>query len=213
MTQWTPGSNAGVLTMSRTELPRARTSPQDVRRKRFSARLRGVDNGEVRSFLTGLADELEGLHAQLATLTQENVRLSAELQEARADLEEAQASPMEHATELSSGLVRLPQSLSPSSRTRSSWGPPRATRSRPLRAGRRRPPQVPRHPDAAWLARCGRALLAPVAACPEPDRPGHARWRPLVVGGLRNCKSDWLSWNHTNPGLAPVGERDRFHNF
>ena len=114
MTQWTPGSNAGVLTMSRTELPRARTSPQDVRRKRFSARLRGVDNGEVRSFLTGLADELEGLHAQLATLTQENVRLSAELQETRADLEEAQASPMEHATDQAVSVLNQAQQLADS---------------------------------------------------------------------------------------------------
>jgi DivIVA domain-containing protein len=114
MTQWTPGSNAGVLTMSRNELPRARTSPQDVRHKRFSARLRGVDNGEVRSFLSGLADELEGLHAQLATLTQENVRLSAELQETRADLEEAQASPMEHATDQAVSVLNQAQQLADS---------------------------------------------------------------------------------------------------
>jgi cell division initiation protein len=100
--------------MSRNELPRARTSPQDVRHKRFSARLRGVDNGEVRSFLSGLADELEGLHTQLATLTQENVRLSAELQETRADLEEAQASPMEHATDQAVSVLNQAQQLADS---------------------------------------------------------------------------------------------------
>ena len=114
MTQWRPGSSAGVLTMSRTELPRARTSPQDVRRKRFNARLRGVDYGEVRSFLTELADELEGLQAQLATLTQENRRLVAELQEARADLEEANATPMEHATDQAVSVLNQAQQLADS---------------------------------------------------------------------------------------------------
>jgi DivIVA domain-containing protein len=100
--------------MSRTELPRARTSPQDVRRKRFNARLRGVDYGEVRSFLAELADELEGLQAQLATLTQENRRLVAELQEARADLEEANATPMEHATDQAVSVLNQAQQLADS---------------------------------------------------------------------------------------------------
>lgn len=114
MTQWRQGSGAGFLTMSSTELPRARTSPQDLRHKRFTARLRGVDYGEVRSFLAGLADELEGLHAQMATLTQENVRLRAELQEARADLAEAQASPMEHATDQAVSVLNQAQQLADS---------------------------------------------------------------------------------------------------
>jgi DivIVA domain-containing protein len=100
--------------MSSTELPRARTSPQDVRRKRFTVRLRGVDYGEVRSFLAELADELEGLHAHVATLTQENVRLSAELQEARGDLEGAQASPMEHATDQAVSVLNQAQQLADS---------------------------------------------------------------------------------------------------
>lgn len=114
MTQWRPGSSAGVLTMSRTELPRARTSPQEVRRKRFTARLRGVDYGEVRSFLSGLADELEAFQAQVTTLTQENARLSAELQESRANLEEAQASPMEHATDQAVSVLNQAQQLADS---------------------------------------------------------------------------------------------------
>jgi DivIVA domain-containing protein len=114
MTQWRPGSSAGVLTMSRTELPRTRTSPQDVRRKRFTARLRGVDYGEVRSFLDGLAGELEGLQAQLGILTQENRRLDAELMEARADLQEAQASPMEHATDQAVSVLNQAQQLADS---------------------------------------------------------------------------------------------------
>ena len=60
--------------MSRTDSSGARISPQDVRRKHFSVRLRGVDYGEVRFFLAGLADELEGLQAQLATLTRRTRR-------------------------------------------------------------------------------------------------------------------------------------------
>jgi hypothetical protein len=39
MTQWRPGSSGGVHTMSRTDPPSARISPQDVRRKHFNSRL------------------------------------------------------------------------------------------------------------------------------------------------------------------------------
>ena len=46
---------AGVHTMNRTDLPRTRTNPQSTSQS-FAVRLRGVDPGEVRSFLTGLAD-------------------------------------------------------------------------------------------------------------------------------------------------------------
>ena len=70
--------------------------------------------GEVRSFLAGLADELEALQAQVATLTQENVRLSAELQESRADLEEALATPMEHATDQAVSVLNQAQQLADS---------------------------------------------------------------------------------------------------
>ena len=76
---------AGVHTMSRADLPRTRTNPQDVRRKNFSVRLRGVDAGEVRSFLTGLADELEGIQTQVDVLMQENQSLRAQLDDAQAD--------------------------------------------------------------------------------------------------------------------------------
>jgi DivIVA domain-containing protein len=43
--------------MSRTDPPRTRTSPQDVRRKNFTVRLRGLDQDEVRCCLAGLADQ------------------------------------------------------------------------------------------------------------------------------------------------------------
>ena len=100
--------------MSRTDPSGARISPHDVRRKHFSNRLRGVDPGEVRSFLTRVADDLEGLQAQFATLTQENQSLRAELQEARADLLEARGDPMERATDQAVSVLNQAQQLADS---------------------------------------------------------------------------------------------------
>jgi DivIVA domain-containing protein len=105
---------AGVHTMSRTDLPRTRTNPQEVRRKNFNVRLRGVDAGEVRSFLTGLADELEGIQTQVAVLTQENQSLRAQLEEAGAKLEEAHADPMENATDQAVSVLNQAQQLADS---------------------------------------------------------------------------------------------------
>jgi cell division initiation protein len=100
--------------MSRTELPRARTKPHDVRRKNFSIRFRGADPAEVRTFLTGLADELEGIQTQVAVLTQENQSLRAQLDEARAELTEAQSDPMEHATDQAVSVLNQAQQLADS---------------------------------------------------------------------------------------------------
>jgi DivIVA domain-containing protein len=72
--------------MSRTDPPRTQTSPRDLRRKNFTVRLRGLDKDEVRFFMAGLADDLEGLQAQVATLTLENDSLRAELSEPPADV-------------------------------------------------------------------------------------------------------------------------------
>jgi len=58
--------------MTRTDPPRTRTNPQEIRRKNFTVRIRGLDPDEVRFFMAGLADDLEGLQAQVATLTLEN---------------------------------------------------------------------------------------------------------------------------------------------
>jgi cell division initiation protein len=100
--------------MTRTDSSGARISPQDVRRKHFSVRLRGVDYGEVRFFLAGLADELEGLQAQVATLTQEKQALRAEVAEARADLQEARADPKELATDQAVSVLNQAQQLADS---------------------------------------------------------------------------------------------------
>jgi DivIVA domain-containing protein len=105
---------AGVNIMSRTDLPRTRSNPQEVRRKNFNVRFRGVDPGEVRSFLTGLADELEGIQTQVAVLTQENQSLRAQLEEAGAKLEEGRADPMENATDQAVSVLNQAQQLADS---------------------------------------------------------------------------------------------------
>jgi DivIVA domain-containing protein len=98
---------AGVHTMSRADLPRTRTNPHDVRRKNFTVRLRGVDPGEVRSFLTSLADELEGIQTQVDVLMQENQSL-------RAQLDDAQADPKELATDQAVSVLNQAQQLADS---------------------------------------------------------------------------------------------------
>jgi DivIVA domain-containing protein len=60
--------------MSKTDPPRTRINPSDVRRKNFTVRLRGLDQNEVRFFMAGLADDVEGLQTQLTTLTLEMIR-------------------------------------------------------------------------------------------------------------------------------------------
>ena len=105
---------AGVHIMSMTDLPRTRTNPQEVRRKNFNVRFRGVDPGQVRSFLTGLADELEGIQTQVAVLTQENRSLRAQLEEAGAKLDEAHADPMENATDQAVSVLNQAQQLADS---------------------------------------------------------------------------------------------------
>jgi DivIVA domain-containing protein len=98
---------AGVHTMSRTDAPRARSNPHEIRRKTFSDRFRGFDHGEVRSFLTGLADELEGIQAQVKTLMQENESLRGQLSEVHAD-------PMEQATDQAVSVLNQAQQLADS---------------------------------------------------------------------------------------------------
>jgi DivIVA domain-containing protein len=104
----------GVLTMSRTDAPHARSNPHDVRRKTFSDRFRGFDHGEVRSFLTGLADELEGIQSQVKTLTQENASLTQENESLRAKIDDAHADPMEQATDQAVSVLNQAQQLADS---------------------------------------------------------------------------------------------------
>jgi DivIVA domain-containing protein len=98
---------AEAHTVSWTDPPRGAISPHEVRRKNFTVRLRGVDHAEVRYFLTGLADELEKIQAQVARLTKENQSLRAELEEARGD-------PMELATDQAVTVLNQAQQLADS---------------------------------------------------------------------------------------------------
>jgi DivIVA domain-containing protein len=100
--------------MSRTDPPRTRTSPQDVRRKDFTVRLRGLDPDEVRYFLAGLANDLQGIQAQVATLTQENETLRQENQLLHSDLSEARGRPMEQATDQAVSVLNQAQQLADS---------------------------------------------------------------------------------------------------
>jgi DivIVA domain-containing protein len=97
----------GVHIMSRADPPRTRTSPQEIRRKNFTVRLRGLDQDEVRYFLAGLADELGRVQEQAEILAQENARL-------RADLGEAQADPKEQATDQAVSVLNQAQQLADS---------------------------------------------------------------------------------------------------
>jgi DivIVA domain-containing protein len=100
--------------MSRTDPPRTRTSPRDVRRKNFTVRLRGLDPDEVRYFLAGLANDLQGIQAQVATLTQENETLRQENQLLHSDLSEARGRPMEQATDQAVSVLNQAQQLADS---------------------------------------------------------------------------------------------------
>lgn len=59
--------------------------PDEVRRRNFTVRFRGLDRHEVQGFLKLLADDLTRLHEQIATLTRENGRLQDELRQTRVD--------------------------------------------------------------------------------------------------------------------------------
>jgi cell division septum initiation protein DivIVA len=107
--------------MSRTDPPRTRTSPQDLRRKNFTVRLRGFDQDEIRFFMAGLADQLEGIQTQVATLTQENQTLTQENQTLtqenqllRSELSETEADPMELATDQAVSVLNQAQQLADS---------------------------------------------------------------------------------------------------
>jgi DivIVA domain-containing protein len=100
--------------MSRTDPPPTRTSPQDVRRKNFTVRFRGLDPDEVRYFLAGLANDLEGNLAQVATLTQANETLTEENRLLHSEFSEAQARPMEQATDQAVSVLNQAQQLADS---------------------------------------------------------------------------------------------------
>jgi DivIVA domain-containing protein len=100
--------------MSRTDPPRTRTSPQDVRRKNFTVRLRGLDPHEVRFFMAELADDLEGLQAPVGPLTQENETLRQENQLLHSELSGARGRPMDQVTDQPVSVLNQAQQLADS---------------------------------------------------------------------------------------------------
>jgi DivIVA domain-containing protein len=92
--------------------------PDEVRRKGFTVRFRGLDPHEVRGFLNVLADDLARLYEQVTTLTVDNGRLRGELrqaegtlQHAQGELERAQVDPQEQVTDQAVLLLNQAQQL------------------------------------------------------------------------------------------------------
>jgi DivIVA domain-containing protein len=92
--------------------------PDEVRRKAFTVRFRGLDHNEVRGFLNALADELARLYDQITTLTVDNGRLRGELQQAegalqhaQGELQRAQVDPQEQVTDQAVLLLNQAQQL------------------------------------------------------------------------------------------------------
>lgn len=86
-----------------------RTSLDELRRKDFSVRMRGLDHNEVRGFLNALTDELEPIYAQLAHAIRENDQLRAKLSQVEADPEdqitEHAVALLTQAQQLADGLI------------------------------------------------------------------------------------------------------------
>ena len=79
--------------------------PDEVRRKEFTVRFRGLDHNEVRGFLNALADDIARLYEQITSLTQDNARLRNELQQAQV------AEPQETVTDQAVLLLNQAQQL------------------------------------------------------------------------------------------------------
>lgn len=76
--------------MSTASTPRS-WRPEEVRRREFTVRFRGLDPNEVRGFLNAVADDLGRHQEQITALTQDNTRLRGEMQGAQEQLAQVQA--------------------------------------------------------------------------------------------------------------------------
>jgi DivIVA domain-containing protein len=90
---------------------RSRPSSQDVRRKTFNVRLRGLDHNEVRAFLRTLADDLERLDGEITTLNGQVTTLTEENERLRGQLEDAQLNQHEEVTDHAVTLLNQAQQL------------------------------------------------------------------------------------------------------
>ena len=75
--------------MSTASAPRS-WRPDEVRRREFTTRFRGLDSNEVRGFLNAVADDLGRHQEQITGLTQDNTRLRSEAQSAQDQLAQVQ---------------------------------------------------------------------------------------------------------------------------
>lgn len=110
--------------MSTTSSPHA-WRPDEVRRKQFTVRFRGLDPNEVRGFLNTLADDVARLHDEIAGLKRELTRqhddleqaqdelsqTRAELEQARSELQRAQIEPHGEVTDQAVLLLSQAQQL------------------------------------------------------------------------------------------------------
>ncbi len=110
--------------MSATASPHA-WRPDEVRRKQFTVRFRGLDPNEVRGFLNALADDVTRLQGDLATVKRERARerddleqaqdelaqTRAELQQVKEDLRRAQNDPLAQVTDQAVLLLNQAQQL------------------------------------------------------------------------------------------------------
>jgi DivIVA domain-containing protein len=76
--------------MSSTSSPHA-LRPDEVRRKQFTVRLRGLDPNEVRDFLNLLADDVHRLQEQIVILKRDHTRQRDDLEQSQDALSQARA--------------------------------------------------------------------------------------------------------------------------
>ena len=99
--------------------------PDEVRRKQFTIRFRGLDPNEVRGFLNLVADDLERMQGQIANMRRDQMhqrddleqaqdelaQTRAELEQAKADLQRARVEPPDQVTDQAVLLLDQAQQL------------------------------------------------------------------------------------------------------
>ena len=84
--------------------------PEEVRRKQFTVRFRGLDPNEVRGFLNLVADDLERLQEQVTSARRDQMRQRDDLEQAQDELAQTRAELQQVKTELQQARVD-PQDL------------------------------------------------------------------------------------------------------
>jgi cell division initiation protein len=99
--------------------------PDEVRRKQFTVRFRGLDPNEVRGFLNLVADDLERLHEQVTITRRDQMKqrddleqsqdelaqTRAELQQVKAELQQARLNPQDAVSDQAVLLLDQAQQL------------------------------------------------------------------------------------------------------